>query len=259
MEWLEKDPSFAGRYLAVEPLAELARAGDPAATTRYVAMLGGDTDWPVRARASALAGPVPAAHGALLHALDDAEPRVREAALRAVAEQGNSAAAVRVGALLAQDPWTFVRVAAANALGGMAAAPDLDRTLASAVGDASPRVRVEVLEALGRHRASAFAGPVRDRLQNEHELLDVRVAAVTTLGRMCDGESLDFFTKAARRLAEPFLERSELDLGVASVRALGTMHPKDLQRRLAPLLNKDVKASVREVATRALAEPAQCR
>ncbi len=258
-EWLEKDASFAARYLALEPLAELARAGDAAASTRFVAMLGGDPDWPVRSRAAALAGPVPAAHGVLLKALEDAEPRVREAALRAVAERANGAAAVRVGALLGHDPWTYVRLAAANALGSMPAAPDLDRTLADALRDGSPRVRVEVLDALGRHRANTFAEPVRERLEDEREPLEVRVAAVSALGAMCDAESLDTFTTAARRLTLPYPDKAELDLGVAAVKALAVMHPKDLERRLAPLLAKDVKASVREVATQAIAERGQCR
>ncbi len=258
-EWLEKDPSFAARYLALEPLAELAQAGDAAATTRFVAMLGGDRDWGVRARAAALAGPVPAAHGALLHGLEDSEPRVREASLRATGEQRTTAAAVRVGTLLAHDPWTFVRLAAASALGGMAPAPDIDRSLADGLADASPRVRESALEALGQHRASAFASPVRERLADEKEALDVRVAAVATLGRMCDGESLDTFTKAARRLSTPFPERSELALGTASLRALAAVHPKDLERRIAPLLDPSVRSTVRELAQRALTEPGECR
>lgn len=258
-EWLEKDASFASRYLALEPLSELARASDAAATTRFMAMLGGDPEWGVRARAASLAGPVPAAQGVLLRALDDPEPRVREASLRAVGEKGTSAAAVRVGSLLARDPWTFVRIAAANALAGMPAAPDIDRSLADALADPASRVRVEALEALARHRAAAFAAPVRERLDDDREALDVRVAAVATLGRMCDGESLDTFTTAARRLAQPFPDRAELELGAASVRALGAVHPKDLERRLAPLMTKDVKPTVRDAAARALAEPGECR
>lgn len=257
--WLEKDPSFASRYLALEPLAELARAGDSAATTRFVAMLEGDPEWGVRAHAAALSRPVPAAHGALLRKLEDAEPRVREAALRAVGEHGTSAAAVRVGALLAHDPWTFVRTAAAAALGGMAPAPDLDRLLADALNDPLPAVKVEALESLARHRAAAFAGPVRERLQDDREALDVRVSAVATLGRMCDGESLDYFTKQARKLSLPFPERTDIDLGAASIRALAVVHPKDLERRLAPLMAKDVKPAVREAATRALSERGDCR
>jgi HEAT repeat protein len=166
---------------------------------------------------------------------------------------------VRVSALLGHDPWTFVRIAAANALGAMPAAPDLDHALADALRDGAPRVRVEVLEALGRHRANAHAEPVRERLDDEREPLEVRVAAISTLGAMCDSASLDTFTTAARRLTLPYPDRAELDLGVAAVKALAVMHPKDLERRLAPLLAKDVKASVREVATRAIAERGQCR
>ena len=259
LEWLEKDGSFPARYLAAEPLGELARAGDMAATSRFVAMLGGDADWPVRARVAALAGPVPAAHGKLLRALSDKEPRVREAALRAVEERGVSAAAVRVGALLAQDPWTFVRSAAAAALGAMPAAPDIDRTLVASLADASHRVRGDALEALGRHRALSFAEPVRERAEDDHEHLDVRSRAIGALGRMCDASSLDLFTKLARRLTLPYPERVDLDLGIASVRALGAVHPADLERRLAPLLSKESKASVRDAATAAIAEPSQCR
>jgi len=258
-ELLAGAPSMPTRYLVLGPLAALARAGDPIATRRYAAMMASDADAAVRARAAELASGIPGVQGALLGALRDPGPRVREASLRNVGVERISAAAVAVEAILERDPWPFVRAAAANALGAMAPAPDIDRALASGFQDASPRVREATLDALAAHRAAAHVEPARRALDDDEETLEVRVAAAHALASMCDAGSLDRLAALARKAASPVANESELALGLASVRALGEMHPPDLARRLAPLVEKGAREEAKRAAEAARSDRGICR
>jgi len=256
---LDGQPSMRTRYLALGPLAALSRASDPIATRRFVSMMSSDPDASVRARAAELANGIPGVQGALLGALRDPGPRVREAALRNVGAERVSAAAVAVEAILSRDSWPFVRAAAAGALGAMAPAPDIDRALASGLTDASPRVRAATLDALAAHRAAAHVEAVRRAIDADDETLDVRVAAAHALAWMCDAGSLDRLADFARKAASPVASEAELTLGLASVRALGEMHPPDLARRLAPLVERGARDEAKRAAEAARAERGICR
>ncbi|WP_394824137.1 HEAT repeat domain-containing protein [Pendulispora albinea] len=255
---LKNAPSFQTRYVALGPIAELARGGDRASLDRFAALMSRDKEWPVRARAAELALQIPGARQELIERLRDPEPRPREAALRAIAEERLSAAAVTVEALLARDPWTFVRVAAASALGAMPQSPDIDAALAAGLEDPLPQVRVAAVEALGVHRAATYAARVRTLL-DEDNAPEVHLAGVHTLAQMCDGSALDRLTELATKAAAPNAEANELTLGLASIDALGKIHPPDLARRLAKVTGKDVRAQVRGAAQLALAAPGICK
>ncbi len=247
------------RYLALEPLSALAKAGDRAAQARVGAMLARDPDWPVRARAAELARELPAVQTELLTAIDDAEPRVRLAALETTAALHVSPAAVLVEKRLASDPWTFVRVAAARALGSMPAARDLDKTLADTLGaETSPHVRSAIIEALAAHQARLYVDVVRRRLDDEQELPEVRGAAAHALGAMCDPRQLGRLTELAVAAADPMANAEDLTLGLAALSALGDIHPADLASRIAKLRDKSVRDAVRAAADHALASSAKC-
>ena len=211
----------------------------------------------MRARAAELAVKVPGVQREVIQALDDGEPRTRAAALYAITERRLSAAAVAVGGRLVHDPWTFVRAAAAGALGAMPPSPDIDTTLGSALTDPSPRVRVAILEALGVHRAQSQAAVVRARLEQDRAP-EVQTAAAAALAQMCDPGALDELTALAAKLPAP-VSADEATLGMAAVDALGKIHPPDLERRLARLLGKDVRPVVRRAAQDALTGPGICR
>ncbi len=247
------------RYLALEPLAELAKSGDRSAAAHVASTLAHDADWPVRARAAELARDLPAVQPELVSAIDDAQPRVRQAALDTVAALRVSPAAVLVEKRLESDPWTFVRVASAHALGAMTAARDIDKALASALGnDASPQVRTAILDALAAHGARDYAKAVRARLDDEQELGDVRVAAAHALGAMCDPAQLERLTELARGAADPMAGGAELTLGLAAIQALGDIHPADIASRLAKLRDKSVRDAVRAAAEHALTSQPKC-
>ncbi len=250
---------MATRFLALEPLAALAKAGDRSAQARVGAMLTRDGDWPVRARAAELARDVPAVQTELVSAIDDPQPRVRVAALESVAALRASPAAVLVEKRLESDPWTFVRVAAAAALGAMPAARDLDKALADALGtDVSPQVRSAILGALASHQARAYADAVRKRLDDAQELPEVRIAAAHALGAMCDPRQLERLTELARAAGDPMASGEDLTLGLAALTALGDIHPVDLATRIAKLRDKSVRDAVRAAAEHALVAPAKC-
>jgi hypothetical protein len=252
-------PDLATRWLAIAPLAVLA-ADDAALAARLSELATGDPDWPVRARALELGGRIPAMRSAIERGLADAEPRVREAALRASAEARLASAVRSAAALLEGDDWTFVREAGAAVL--IAAPPDgsVDASIARSLAkQPSPRVRVALLRALGERHATTQASAVLDRLEERDELPDVRVAAATALGAMCARDASDALTKVARAPAAGMATMDELTLAEAAVLALGELRPADLRERLAPLLDKSAPSALREAAERALSVKGGCR
>lgn len=259
-----KSKSPRGRYLLQAPAAELARTGHAGALGYLREALRKDQDFHVRQRAAEVAGPVRGLEADLLAALDDPEPRVREAAIDALAKARAAGGepppglAAALGRRLATDDWTFARAASARALGAFAAAPSIDAALVKALADRSAEVRSRVLDGLGAHRAVAHAAAIRAVQGNDQEDPMVRAHAILALGAMCDTRSLSDWTKLARAAKVPFDDKDKR-LGGASIAALGMVRPPDLAERLAPLLEKDTPLPVREMAKAALAEPGGCR
>ncbi len=255
--------STRARYLLQAPAGELAKAGDAQAEAYLRASLTQDAAWYVRARAVVAAARVPSLAAAIVAAIDDAEVRVREAAIAgsfASLSEGDKppqGLAAALGKRLATDDWTFVRAAAARALGVMPPDAAIDQALVAALSDASHDVRGKIIEALGARRATAHAELIRARQDDEEEWLDVRVRAVFALAAMCDSKSLDAWTKLALRAKSPNDER-ERRLGAASIVALGAVHPADLERRLAPLVDKDSPSGAKELARSAIASKGRC-
>jgi hypothetical protein len=253
-------PPMGDRYLALGPLAELARAGDGAATGRIVDRLAHDPEWPVRARAADAAAGLPDAQAAIEQATRDAEPRVREAAFQAMAGVAGGAGAIDAArAALGNDGWAFVKVQAVGVLARGGASGDIDASLARALRDRSPRVRGASLVALGRRRATATHDAVRERLEDVEEDADVRATAARVLGAMCDASSADRLTGIARLLALPGLPDDAQSMALGALEGLAALHPADLADRIAPLRAKAAPPSVRAAAEQALAARGACR
>jgi HEAT repeat protein len=256
--------SFRTRYLLQGPAAELARSGDARALAFLRDALKKDPDPPVRARAAEASARVPSLLPDLVAAVDDREVRVREAAIialgRAMSEGGKPGPglAPTLARRLTADPWTFIRSGAASALGSLPASPEADKALAGALADASSDVRGRAIDALGAHRAVAYAEPIRERAGDPEEHIEVRARAILALAAMCDKSSLSDFTTYAARAARPLDERDRR-LGSAAVAALGMLHPPDLAARLAPLMSSAAPAGAREMARAAMAAEPVCR
>ena len=260
---------FRARYLLLGPAAELARTGDRAALAWLGLSLRTDADAHVRARAAEVSARVPELLPHLAVAAEDGEVRVRQAAAHSIGViaangDGRSGAPATTAAArnalvrrLRLDPWTFVRSGAARSLGALPAEAGADRSLASAMADASPEVRMSAIDALGEHRAAAYAPAIREVMGATKQPGDVRISAVLALATMCDRASIEAWTTMARRVANPQGEQ-DLRLGVAAIAALGRVHPPDVAARLAPVNVKGVPSSLRDVVRAAINSKGAC-
>jgi HEAT repeat protein len=249
------------RYLALGPLGELAHGGDRAASGRIEEAMVHDADWPVRSRAAELASGLPEAPAALVVAARDPEPRVREAALGALAAAPSpSPDAVRAGVdAVGHDGWWFVKTQAVALLANAPASSDVDDALGGAIHDASINVRGGSIVALARRRAVHWRATIRERLDDTGEDLEVRSAAARALGALCDSDSADRLSELARALGSPATDPDAQQLAFAAHVGLAALHPSDLQSRLAAPLASSAPPYARAAAQRALAARGMCK
>jgi hypothetical protein len=265
-ELLTGAPPMRLRYLTLGPLGELARAGDHAAAARIADAIARDADWPVRALAASLGSGLPEALGPLIAAARDPEPRVREAALGALATP-SSADAVRVAVdalakdgRLRLDEWWFVKAKAVSMLMSAPPSKETDAALGAALRDLSVRVREGALVALAKRRASSWRGPIGERLDDANEEAPVRAGAAAALGAVCDddGDTIERLTAYARALASPTAEEEAQQIGYGALVGLASLQPRDLRDRLAPLLAPSAPPYARAAAQKALATRSTC-
>ncbi|MGC4091842.1 MAG: HEAT repeat domain-containing protein [Polyangiaceae bacterium] len=249
------DSAFRARYLSLEPAAGLS-ASDPAARALLTRALGDNADARLRVRALEVMPRDASAAPGFVTALGDPQVRVREAAARALADAKQASAAPQLAALLAHDDWPIARRAAGDALGALPAEPSGDQALLkSLLEDDSPMVRAAAAGALGSRRVVAAASALRDLLKSTEQHFEVRRAAATAVAQLCDVESLEPLTKAARKLADPLATLEERAVGEAALRSLAQLAPKDLGDRVKPLLSTPAAPA----AQRALADAAQAK
>ncbi len=256
---LSNGATFSTRYLLADPIAALARGGDAAAATRLSSLITSDADAPVRAHAAENASGIDRARDALTRAIDDASPRVREAALRALTASKPPVPVSAIANRLATDEWTYVRAAAAAALASFAADVHVDDALVAALDDGAPTVRAEVIAALARRGVRRAAPAIRAHVVDPHETQETRISAIRALAALCDRDSLDALTSIARHGALPLATDEDIVSGLEATNALGALHPADLAARLAPLAAKDASNEARASAARALATAPTCR
>jgi hypothetical protein len=254
---LEMRPDATARYLLASPIAALAEAGDGQAEEWLVGLLEHDDSAPVRTRAAELAGASARTRAALPGAETDAEPRVREAALKTAGASRVEIAEPGAISALKKDPWTFVRAAAVGALASLPASKAADEALGHAVNDRVPRIRAASIAALSVHAAGTYADVIRDRLEDKHEDSDVRVAAAHAAGALCDAGSVNDLVEYADRGAfSP--DASDVALGLAATEALGDLRPVDLANRLKHLRSNGARPDARRAAEAAIAAGGRC-
>jgi hypothetical protein len=256
-EILQRAPSMRVRYLVLEPLAALSRAGDSAATARLADAVLHDADWPVRARAADLSGGLTTMRDALMSAVHDAEPRVRAAALGSLASAPPQDAVQAASRVMASDDWSFVKLQAASLLSRAPASREVDDALGHSLGDPRVSVRGAALVALARRRAVRWREAIRERLDDDSEDVHLRAAAASALGAVCDVSATDRLTGLARDLASG-ARGNDVPIGLGALVGLAGLHPPDLKERLAPLLSRSAPPSVRAAAERALSAHGVC-
>jgi HEAT repeat protein len=252
------------------PAASLAQAGDARAEAFVLRAVTEDTDRHIRARAAEVSGGLLRAAPTLAKALGDNDPRVREAALTSVAQLTDPRAGKvqaqawpadlfpAVAELLEADPFTFVRVHAAESLRGAPAGESGDTPLARALSDASPIVRGRAVDTLGARGAKGHAAELRTLLEDTHEMLDVRVRAARALGHLCDAGSIDRLTELVQKAAVPAADGPSQVLGASAAAALVRLNPPDLTKRMAPFTDPRAPRAAQEVGKAALAATERC-
>jgi len=149
----------------------------------------------------------------------------------------------------------------AQAVGVLAKAPpsgQVDDALRRAMRDAAGRVRAAAIVAVALRHTGALHGAVRDRLDDRDEDAEVRAAAASALGALCDVSSIDRLTELARRLGVPGAGEDEQPIAVGALVGLAALQPADLRARLAPLLSKTAAPYVRAAAEKALGAHGVC-
>ncbi len=256
-ELMQATSSMRVRYLVLGPLAALSRAGDLAARGRLVDAVARDADWPVRARAAELSGGLVEAVAPLVSALRDPEPRVRAAALSALATARSPEAVQAAVRILGGDDWSFVKAQAVSLLARAPASSEVDDALGAGLTDPLVSVRGSVLVALARRHATRWHQAIRDRLDDDAEDIHLRAAAASALGAICDVSSTDRLTDLAHGLASGG-SREDAPVGLGALIGLAGLHPRDLQQRVAPLLAQSAPAWARAAAQRALSARGVC-
>lgn len=246
-----------GRFLLVGPAAALARS-DPAAREYVRDALQHGRSPMIRTEAARAAADQDLFQAELTQALTDPNVRVREAAAGALGAARVRAAGPGLSRVLEEDRWPLVRVAAARAMGRLPAEPALDAALTEALADPAADVRRAVITALGARHAAVSAGKLREVLDDGEELGAVRAAAAGALGAVCDRGALDALTRYAHRLGTGKADISDYLIGQSALGALAALGPADLQARLRPLLGKEIRGPVRQLALRALSAPGRC-
>ena len=249
--------SPAARYLLVDVIARLAAAGDAEAQGRLADLALREDTPDVRARAAELLAHTRDPETVAAKALGDPEPRVREAALHAIGALHKSEQTAAILTLLAHDPWTFVRVAAAEALATLPPTPTADKALAEALDQLSPRVRQRSIVALAARHAKPYTDIIRDHLTNVKEDPIVRASSARAAGLLCDAKATELLASLAVKGGSS-TDAGEVALGLVATSALGKLHPADLASRFAPLQSKGVRPDARAAAMSALADPAHC-
>jgi HEAT repeat protein len=256
---LSSQQEIDARYYLVDAAATLAAAGDRDAASHLSDIILRDLSPEVRAHAAEFVASSRQPGSVAANALADRSPRVREAVLQAEKLAPDGSVAAYVIPLLSRDPWTFVRVAAARALGALPPSPASERALVSGLAQPAPRVRAESAVALGgfRRLEPASRRTLYGRLVDTKEEVEVRVAAARALAMACDTDALDELTRlAAAGASSP--DRDAVALGLVATESLGAIHPKDIASRFGPLRAKGVRPDARAAAARAIEASPQC-
>ncbi|MBM4374148.1 MAG: hypothetical protein FJ095_03615 [Deltaproteobacteria bacterium] len=248
---LMRGADFRERYLLLQPAARFAGRGDPEALRFLEASVSREPSAEVRAQAARLARGVPSLKPALLRALGDASPRVREAALVALAGHVEGVEAPQVASLLRDDPWPFVRVAATAAFGTARLDESTASALVGALDDRTLAVRLGAVKALGAARVSSAADRVRAVASDGRLDTSLRAAALAALGRLCRQDDASLLYKLASRAVAPELGYDR-DLGVAALAALEELRPVDRAKELLPYVRdprtpRELRAILRRV------------
>ena len=202
---LLEDPDLTGRMDAAEALEEFG----PVAIPTLATAINQDKAWAVRKTCVEVLGRLegPGRILALSTAAEDADPRVREAAMDALATTSRSAAARIVTKAAREDPHPYVRAAAARAVGALktdGALALLETLLAvDAHGDVVRMGALNGLKALGKPEAVALAMPFTDYRWGKGGTHRIRRAALDCMTALAPDDK-DVHAHVVPLLSDPY-------------------------------------------------------
>ncbi|MGC4070675.1 MAG: HEAT repeat domain-containing protein [Polyangiaceae bacterium] len=256
---LENETDWKTRYLLVEPAHRLAKASR-ILSKRLAETMSKDPRFEVRLEAVRSTIDVELFANEILAATSDPEVRVREAATQVLAKHHAPNARAALAERLNVDPWPLVRAQAAESLATQPQDSTADHALVDALDDSAWVVRAAVAEAIGKKQISLAGAALLDRFEDKDERVEVRLAAVSSLGQLCYEPALDSLTDQARKLSSPGMDLRARSLSASALAALAEIHPADLAKRLDPLLsNSNVSPEVRRAVKAALATETRCQ
>jgi hypothetical protein len=265
LELLER-PSFTESYALAEPWVKLAATDNEVRARLTASWTEPPSAWtPVQkaafvVRLFELVADEPAALGSdhlagLAKKTADPNVRVRRAATALLGGRGDASSVDVLLALLGREPWPLVREEALRSLGGLGArsknVEPIDRGIEGALrDDESPVVRRAAARALRDLPNPHGLEALRKALDDDASYL-VKTEAAQSLGRRCDGASLDTVAELAAKLDQP-LEDGQIELSVAALGALVELGPPDLDERLAPLRKESLPGPLRGLIERTI-------
>ncbi len=245
--------AFADRWRFAQAAAELETVSDEVAAWLLEQM--GAEEWMMRAAAlrAVTALGAPGADEAALRALGDDTPRVRVAAIDALA--ANEARTVELATIARQDRWPMVRAAAVTAIGPQPRARPVVRR---AVRDRHEVVRAAAIGALAAAEDWSAWELVEDRLSTEREWPVVLEAGVAFAEARCSEEAVEVLGEVIERAQRPRPWQPDVEVAARAVRALaaiGGEEATELIRRAA----SDLSPQMIRIAAEAAGEVPSCR
>jgi HEAT repeat protein len=247
---LQAEPSFEEQARAIQGLGMIRT---PAATAELVTFRARATDSVLRFFATReLAGSTDREAGpALREALQDSDPRAREAATLAIGQRHEEWMAATIIEAAKQEPWPVVRRAQITALGDLCV-PEGNNLMLRAYQKDVQDVRMAALVGLARchdRRASALLLHVLKRLP---ESADMRSLAARLLAEMKDPRTVGPMAAALKNLQT----ESQADLSLEgtvteTVMAIASIGGKEAVAAAAGLLT-DSRASLQKAGVEAL-------
>jgi HEAT repeat protein len=213
---LAPERSFEVRGRAVMALGALGSAGDPGA----LAELREHGDEPVlrylATRELAGLAPTPGVdpRPELRAALNDVDPRVREAAALALGQHGDKESATALIAGAKQEPWPFVRRAELEALGRLCTAGSGDLMLRAMAKDVD-EVRRAALVGLARCKDPRTRTVLLKTVARQNEAATVRELAAALIGESGDAGAAPQLATTLRSL----VNEAEGDMALEGVTA----------------------------------------
>ena len=257
-QMLATEPDWKIRYLLLSPAHRLVKNA-PSLASRISTILHQDPNPFVRVEAIRSIEQLERFSEDLLKLTADSSMRVRQAATELLAKDRHPNANQVIRTRLTKDSWPEVRAQAAESLASQPANPEADNALIDALGDDSWLVRVKVAETLGVRQSITGGEALTEHFEDSKERIEVRVAAANSLGDLCYEPSVNALTKQAQKLKSPGMDLRDRALSATALGALGRIRPKDLAKRLEPLLSgKDVPKEIRKAAESALHSESTC-